>query len=660
LLQFRDVVLPERGLSERREASRSGWRAGGGQAEVAEGPLGHRPLVDECDDLAASAAGTSEDVLAEDAKEQLAPRNARIEGTTRRLGRGRGAGCVAPDVRLEWYTGSVLKVTAFIDTNILMESVGIRQIDSCKLLDADEVVLVVSPVVVDELDDLKQHPQHSRKNRARKASTQVRDILDSGGGVRPGVTMEVAHRELDRLELRDKGLVWDRGDDRIIGCALVHDSVTSGDQVLVGLDNSLLNRVVSRQLRPVRLPEQYKRQDDLDPVEVENRRLKAELVKVKETFPTLVLAFADGSQEMVAAVHTDSPEDLALPYLREWAQAQEAIRDQYPQFRGHFVNRAAEDTVQCREFAKLQGRAEEMRGRAARCQFRVQNTGHHRAQGIRVTIFPLRLALRARLWSGSLDEVLPDRFGAGYKPRDRALTPDELSRLLAELTAPKAAAVAFMVATSANWRECTRAQREDIDPETGWVHLRGTKRQTRDRRFVVAHPALHGLLRYAAEHAPGQGLLFPPWTNVRRDLLDACKRGGIERCSPNDLRRTYGRWMRIAAFPDEIIAPTMGHADTRMLERVYGKLSPEELSQRLLLHVRAAFPDCIANASVGSILAEIPDRLDGLERLTPRNWCPGAESNHRHGDFQSPALPTELPGRNRARTYAVTQLRRQD
>jgi len=32
---------------------------------------------------------------------------------------------------------------------------------------------------------------------------------------------------------------------------------------------------------------------------------------------------------------------------------------------------------------------------------------------------------------------------------------------------------------------------------------------------------------------------------------------------------------------------------------------------------------------------EFPDRLDTLERLTLRNWCPGAESNHRHGDFQS-------------------------
>ena len=28
----------------------------------------------------------------------------------------------------------------------------------------------------------------------------------------------------------------------------------------------------------------------------------------------------------------------------------------------------------------------------------------------------------------------------------------------------------------------------------------------------------------------------------------------------------------------------------------------------------------------------------------PQNWWPEVESNHRHGDFQSPALPTELSG----------------
>ena len=37
----------------------------------------------------------------------------------------------------------------------------------------------------------------------------------------------------------------------------------------------------------------------------------------------------------------------------------------------------------------------------------------------------------------------------------------------------------------------------------------------------------------------------------------------------------------------------------------------------------------------------------GLRKLQQElKWCPGADSNHRHEDFQSSALPTELPGHN--------------
>ena len=36
-----------------------------------------------------------------------------------------------------------------------------------------------------------------------------------------------------------------------------------------------------------------------------------------------------------------------------------------------------------------------------------------------------------------------------------------------------------------------------------------------------------------------------------------------------------------------------------------------------------------------------------LDILNIFKWCPGAESNHRHEDFQSTALPTELPGQKR-------------
>lgn len=42
----------------------------------------------------------------------------------------------------------------------------------------------------------------------------------------------------------------------------------------------------------------------------------------------------------------------------------------------------------------------------------------------------------------------------------------------------------------------------------------------------------------------------------------------------------------------------------------------------------------------------------GVSKRSPspgsRAWCPGADSNHRHPDFQSGALPTELPGQSRA------------
>ncbi len=61
-----------------------------------------------------------------------------------------------------------------------------------------------------------------------------------------------------------------------------------------------------------------------------------------------------------------------------------------------------------------------------------------------------------------------------------------------------------------------------------------------------------------------------------------CTRLAIEPVSPNDLRRTTAQWLVDAGVEPFLVAAVLGHKDTRMVERVYGKLRPETLKKALL------------------------------------------------------------------------------
>lgn len=207
-----------------------------------------------------------------------------------------------------------------------------------------------------------------------------------------------------------------------------------------------------------------------------------------------------------------------------------------------------------------------------------RNTVHKELTVIRAT---LKVAKRRGEYTRDIDAVMPDGFSANYKPRTRFLTAAEAHKLFADLPADRAACVAFILATGARWSEAVSARREDVEADRGLVFLRGTKTDGSLRTVPVVGAGVP-LLEHSLRYAEGRdGLLFRGWGSVRRDLAVACKRASIAPVTPNDLRRTCATWLRQRDVEPHLIASVLGHRDSRMVERVYGRMPAESLKKSL-------------------------------------------------------------------------------
>jgi integrase len=196
------------------------------------------------------------------------------------------------------------------------------------------------------------------------------------------------------------------------------------------------------------------------------------------------------------------------------------------------------------------------------------------------------------LYHGSMD-IVP-KFRAAYEPRRTYLTPEQFMRLtecLVPALPPKArpetiaaseqrrarrALYCLLIAfASPRSGEVERLCWENIDFHRGIINI--PKGKTRSRP-VKMHPVLRPWLE---AFDVGSGPVVEPWANVRRDLPAACRRAGVPRCTPNDLRRSFGSWLAQAGESLFVIARLMGHSSTRMVELVYGQLDAATLDRAI-------------------------------------------------------------------------------
>ncbi len=217
------------------------------------------------------------------------------------------------------------------------------------------------------------------------------------------------------------------------------------------------------------------------------------------------------------------------------------------------------------------------------------NASPHTVQKELITI---RRALRESHERGIL-AVMPamPRHSPKYQPRETWLTPEQFELLAAELEPKRRLWASIAALAGGSFGEVERAEWGRVEFDNNRMLLPGTKRETR-RRWVPISPAL----RHRLEVVPKKervGCIVEPWSNVRRDLHVAVKnvnRSAEAGCdprlplplvSPNDLRRTFASWLVQNGVPLLTVATLMGHSSTRMVEKVYGKLSKANLDSAI-------------------------------------------------------------------------------
>ncbi len=199
---------------------------------------------------------------------------------------------------------------------------------------------------------------------------------------------------------------------------------------------------------------------------------------------------------------------------------------------------------------------------------------HRELTSLRLT---LRSAKRAREFPGDPRETIP-RFKAGYVPKTEWVTAEQVWATIAHLLPHRGAAVAFAIATAADFSSIFTAERGDVTD--GFVLVRGTKTGGRRRhvpRIDVMAPFLRHALAYA--HPAPAKKLFSEWGSMPRDVRLACSKAGVPGFTARTLRRSAATWMVQAGVPYEVAAKFLGHGSTAMLIKVYGQLAPTDAAR---------------------------------------------------------------------------------
>jgi integrase len=189
-------------------------------------------------------------------------------------------------------------------------------------------------------------------------------------------------------------------------------------------------------------------------------------------------------------------------------------------------------------------------------------------------------------------DVNPVRLVAAAKestPRVRWLTESEARAVLEVLPEPHRALHALLMASGADVGSALEVRMRDVDLEREEVLVRGTKTYNRERTRRLLHEWASGpFWRYvkARKAVPSARLFdlidetstrptFDATTGTLAILRDALTAVKVEDYTTRDHRHTFAVHALKVGYTYAVVAHQLGHANTALVHKVYGKYVPE-------------------------------------------------------------------------------------
>ncbi len=173
-------------------------------------------------------------------------------------------------------------------------------------------------------------------------------------------------------------------------------------------------------------------------------------------------------------------------------------------------------------------------------------------------------------------------------------TPDEVARILNELTGQERNLIQFAFRTGLRTSELTALRWQDVDLKQNCIHVRiakvrgqikGTKTKSGERTIVLRAEAREALLNQQTFTGKLNETIFhdprinKPWKDdqaIRKNVwTPALKRAGIKYRNPYQTRHTFASTMLSIGTNHMQVAEEMGHKDWGQIRKTYGRWIPQ-------------------------------------------------------------------------------------